>query len=747
FPAEKSAAGAAYDIALNTDSERLNVLQTAGKNAKAADEIESQAWQILSEIYLSVYITPQQRKELTRLAAESMFNLGLTEDQYKTPLEGLDHFFALSILAQSRYSEVETEQDYINIERGIAKTREVPSDIIRTIENSTDRPFVSGTYFAAALRAIYDFAGAEAFYKSEQKLRARVLKEEENPYLWAELAKKLKNKIMTRYGDIENYSLKERYSYALCDESIYPLTKQIVNNNFYNAPDMVFKVNSALCLLNATDATDKQRTDAAAFIEKTYFTRDVETRDPTYGVAVLDTRQEPAPDGTFISDLSPKEASLLRQRMVNILYQNFSKYGNKYLKGNYADAVKRADGKPRTEEVIFHYGVLAAEFIAVDIGISALSGGSSLTVSLPRWGGKIIVWGATRGRQTFEVFKAAGLVEGGAVVWTKTAVKSAETLAKMKQIPAAAAQAVKNGMGTAIDDPAFAGMASAARISPAMTADLNNYSSSVGKLALSKIELGPKEAKKAYTALKQAFGADIRDLNASITKEISAPNAAARYANQQKLQEINKALSYYENTAFKEDLWLKKARLNYYRTEFYAATNIPVPAGSYVLKNLDDYGVYKFLQRPGELYPLKANPSELYRGMALDEKSILNIAKNGMLKKDVTMKSGMHVIGVTTGTPSHSGGAGSIWTTENPVVAANTYSTLRINNGKSIPTVFHINKNAPGINWQQGVDGIYTSNNIPASAINKISVLLEINGKRAWGQLSVEKGFMFFKPY
>ena len=561
FTAAKSSAVMSYNLAYEIASERLNTLKNAGKNAKVADERESLAWQILSEIYLSPYITPRQRERLTDLAADSLSNLGLIEDQYKTPLEGLDHFFALSILAQSRYSGAETEQDYLNIEKGIAKNREVPPEIIRIIENSTDRPFVSSTYFAAALRAVYDFAGAEEFYNSENRLRTRVLKEQENPYLWAELYRRLKNKLLTSYGNVENYSIKERYSYALCDESIYPLTKEILNNNFYNPPDAVFKVNSALCLLNAPDAADKQKSDAAAFIEKTYFTKDVETLDPEYGAAVVDSHQEPAPDGTFISDLNPKEASLFRQRMINILYQNTLKYGNRYLKGDYSEAVKRADGKPRLEEQIYSVGTTLAEIIGIDLAIAALTGGESLTVSLPRWGSRIILWSARSGTQTFRVIRAAGAVEGGTIVWAKAAEKSAETLLKMRQIPAAAVNSIKTGMETAVTNPAFAGITDVIKI----PAEEPYYFSDIGKYVLPKLANG--ESRHGYDVFQLLYDKEMRALKSSIVREAASPNRIIQYENQRKMQEIGDVLRSFENGAFKNDAWLKKARVTYNQTQ------------------------------------------------------------------------------------------------------------------------------------------------------------------------------------
>jgi len=731
FSSAKEAAAKAYETALGIASERMDALRTAGKNARVANEKESLAWQILGEIYLSPYITPAQRERVTLLAAESLFNLGLTEEQYKTPLEGLDHFFALSILSQSRYSGVETERDYENMARGVSKTGVVPSDIIRKIENSADRPFVSGAYFAAALAAVYNFGGQEAFYASEQRLRAKVLKEEENPYLWADIAGRIKKKLFTAYGNVENYSLKERYSYALCDESVYFLTKDIVNNNFYNPPDKVFQVNSALCLLNAPDASDKQKTDAAAFIEKTYFTKRVETHEPMSG-AVLSSRGEPNPDGEFITDLSPKEASLFRQRMINILYKNFAAHGHKYLKGDYSEAVKKADGSVRPEEVIFQAGTFIAECVAVDLVISALTGGTSLTVSLPRWGGRIISLAARSGTETFRVFRAAGLVDGGAIVWGRAAEKSAEALAKIRQIPSAAAQAVKGGMSTAVADPVFAGMTTPVTVGAARV-----YGTAPGNQVLLQID------RQNFTAAFKNFQELFKKEISSISGGLNAGEITAR--TQRQIAETEEALSFFENSpVYQKEPWLKEARRLF---DFTAkGVNVLPDGGITYVAGKNGRTLLKLNHNayaPGAQdikLNIATNKNSLYRAMAMNEGSIRNLYVNGVEVYETAPVIIQHDNGFAAMNDGN-----RIWMSDakdiNNVVR---FAWSKATAEKPLISVVEIDANLPGL--KKGFDGVYSTIDIPANKIRKIYALNNVNGQNVWGEIVFKNDNIFFRP-
>ncbi|WP_424244293.1 hypothetical protein Dip510_001501 [Elusimicrobium posterum] len=181
---------------------------------------------------------------------------------------------------------------------------------------------------------------------------------------------------------------------------------------------------------------------------------------------------------------------------------------------------------------------------------------------------------------------------------------------------------------------------------------------------------------------------------------------------------------------------------------------------TYVLDNLDEYKttslnnlvtVYmaKYLYfntaMQNQEYPLDAVAGELYRGMALNQKSIENIKENGVRRRDLGRYTGAHVIPGNI----YSMGGGGIWTSEDPTIAAQTYASGRLTLKKGIPTVVHIDRSmTQGFYNIDGLDGIYSMQDVPANAIKRISVMLKIDGKLRWGQLDLNAaGQSVFKPY
>jgi hypothetical protein len=154
----------------------------------------------------------------------------------------------------------------------------------------------------------------------------------------------------------------------------------------------------------------------------------------------------------------------------------------------------------------------------------------------------------------------------------------------------------------------------------------------------------------------------------------------------------------------------------------------------------------------------------LYRGMALNYISILNILKRGSRNKDRGRHSDDHVFG-GSGLYVFVGGRGATWLTYDINVAI-TYSG-RVRFSKKIPVVISVRIGATAkkglitipvegkgkITFEDVrplADGIFTYDDIPPEII-EVSALLHIKGESVWGRLSLEKydasEAFVFRPY
>ncbi|MDR1684389.1 MAG: hypothetical protein LBR90_02875 [Elusimicrobiota bacterium] len=719
----------AYMTALNIVDERLRAVKNSDlESPLPATKLETTAWQVLAELYLSPYITPDQRWQIQAAAAENLSLLVLIEAQYNVLFENLEHMFAIIILSQVKYANVQTEEDYINMGEGIAKTWDsLLNGAILDIKNAAKRPYTSATFYALALRSIYDLGGRRAFYSAQQYIRGELTaKPPMSTWLPAEISRGIKT-LINRYGDIENYGQQERFAAALCHESIYPLAKDIIADDFNNPQNKVLKVNAALCLLNAPNSTEQQRKQSAAFIEDTYFTKPAPPPAGEVYIAIDQSPEVSAPNGVNIVSLPPRDASALRRSMIQALWQNTQKYGNKFVKNNYDRAVQKADGSVRAAEVIIKYGVLVAEFITLDLAIAAITGGTSLTVSIPRFGGKLVVKAAKNGAKTIRMFKTAGAARGAAEIKAQLTANLAKMANSAKNIPAAAAEVVKNGLQVAVTDPAFAGMAT--------NVNLITIPNKTGQIVLNG--LNASEQINSYSAFTQTFTAEINALKKTMQSEIASAGKVSR-ATQKQIKDMADAILYYKTTYYAQPQWLEYAQRTYaasFNNAKAAAMRRAAfsPGTRHVVNNLDKFNAAsmpKHVPPP----PFESNGNTMYRGMNLNEKGLINIYENGLMIED-----GMGF------TPPGSYLPPAIWGTVNPKRAA-YYSKRLLNIEKNIPAIVEMEKTS---NWYMGwpYSGRFSTTDIPPMDIKRISVFLNTDGRYRWGQLLFENNSFIFIPY
>lgn len=396
---------------------QLDAYPSYKKRPGSAEEYIAVAWQVLAELYSTDYIPQEKRAALNAKAFVRL--MSLSEAERERPAEGLDSFFALAILTLS-----DSKTD------------------VQNIISFAKRPYTSAAYYAATLSAVYARTkSAAAVQDAARELRAHVTAKEnlENKMggvFFGPMLNKTMRETFDRYGDAADYDAQERFASALCDESVWPYTKSEVVNDFNNSQNKAFKVNAALCLMNKKDSRSETVKTVVNFIEDNYFKVPQERiiiAMPN-GILVNEKNTDTSVRNKFVISVDPETSALLRRRMKEALWENYKTHGNKYVKYNYSDVSRRTAEPKDAREVLFSYGVSAAEFVAMDLSLGFLTGGGSLTVSLPRWGAKLASGLAKNGVKTVEMLSAGGARATAQAINAKMAAGGAKAMAKAERM-------------------------------------------------------------------------------------------------------------------------------------------------------------------------------------------------------------------------------------------------------------------------------------------------------------------------
>lgn len=147
------------------------------------------------------------------------------------------------------------------------------------------------------------------------------------------------------------------------------------------------------------------------------------------------------------------------------------------------------------------------------------------------------------------------------------------------------------------------------------------------------------------------------------------------------------------------------------------------------------------------VFPLASRPYEMYRGLALDlqGKELRNIIHGGM---PVATSHFSLLHGAYDG-KAYGSDTKALFATTDPLLAS-TYAQMnrfRTDGGQFLPVVLHLKRVGKDITPGQART-IEIPHDIPPSWIQKISVLLNMDGQPRWGELKLdgEDGFLF-TPY